>query len=182
MPTYIAMLRGINVGAHNRVKMNALRGSFESLGFKKVQTYIQSGNVVFQAAKTSPPVLRKKIEEKLTADCGFSALVILRSQEDFEKAIATNPFVKKTNIDPEKLHVIFLAEAPAPNVLKELENLAKAPDQSCCLGQEIYLHLPNDFAHSSLASNPLERKFLKQATTRNWRTVNQIHQLCLGGE
>src|ERR1700727_2889961 len=103
MPTYIAMLRGINVGAHNRVKMNALRGSFESLGFKKVQTYIQSGNVVFQATKTSPSVLRKKIEEKLTADCGFSALGILRSQEDFEKAIAANPFVKKPNIDPEKL-------------------------------------------------------------------------------
>ncbi|MFZ0957209.1 MAG: hypothetical protein WAN60_12755, partial [Candidatus Sulfotelmatobacter sp.] len=71
---------------------------------------------------------------------------------------------------------------PETDVLKQLQSLTKAPDESCCLGQEIYLHLPNGFSRSSMMNNPIERKFLVQATTRNWRTVNNIYQMCLGCE
>src|SRR5580704_7494693 len=95
MPTYVAMLRGINLGPHKRVKMEALRKSFESIGLKNVQTYIQSGNVVFQAGKTSIAALRKKIEEQITSDFGFSSLTILRSQDEFGKVIKMNPFLKQ---------------------------------------------------------------------------------------
>jgi uncharacterized protein (DUF1697 family) len=182
MPTYVAMLRGINLGPHKRVKMEALRKSFESIGLKNVQTYIQSGNVVFKAGKTSVAALRKKIEEQITSDFGFSSLTILRSQDEFGKVIKMNPFLKQPGISPEKLHVIFLSASPENDVLKQLEGLAKAPDESWCLGREIYLHLPNGFAQSSLMNNPIERKFLGQATTRNWRTVNKIYQLCLDCE
>src|ERR1700674_4550492 len=73
MPIYISMLRGINVGGHKPVKMDQLRKSFEALGFEQVQTYIQSGNVVFKTGKASPAVLSKKIEEKILKDFGFSA-------------------------------------------------------------------------------------------------------------
>ncbi len=179
MPTYVAMLRGINLGPHKRGKMDALRKSLESLGLKSVQTYIQSGNVIFKAGKTSSAALRRKIEKRFTGDFGFSCLTILRSQEELGKAIQANPFVKRPGASPEHLHVIFLSETPEAGVLKQLEGLTKAPDESCCLGQEIYLHLPNGFAQSSLIHNPLERKLLTRATTRNWRTVNNVYQMCL---
>ena len=179
MPTYIAMLRGINVGGNNRIKMEALRACFASLGFKNVQTYIQSGNVIFQAPKISAAQLEKKITEKFTADFGFSSVVILRSSEELTAAIAANPFLKKKSVDLEKLHVVFLSATPTEDALKQLENLTRLPDESHCLGQEIYLLLPNGMGRCSLTNNPIERKFLRAATTRNWRTVNQLNQMCL---
>lgn len=182
MPTYVAMLRGINLGLHKRVKMEALRKSFESLGLKNVQTYIQSGNVIFKAGKISTAALSKKIERQIERSFGFSALTILRTREELEKTIKSNPFLKQPGAIPEKLHVVFLSEAPEAEVLKQLEGLTKAPDESCCVGQEIYLHLPNGFAQSSLIHNPLERKLLTRATTRNWRSVNNIYQMCLDCE
>jgi len=182
MPTYVAMLRGINLGPHKRVKMEALRKSFESIGLKNVQTYIQSGNVIFKAGKTSDATLRKKIEKQIISDFGFSSLTILRSREELGKVIKANPFLKQPGASLEGLHVIFLSEAPEAGVLKQLECLTKAPDGSCCRGQEIYLHLPNGFSRSSMMNNPIERKFLVQATTRNWRTVNNLYQMCLDCE
>jgi uncharacterized protein (DUF1697 family) len=182
MPTYVAMLRGINLGPHKRVKMEALRKSFESLGLKNVQTYIQSGNVIFKAGKTSPTALHSKIEARIASDFGFSSLTILRSQEELGKVVKANPFLKQAGTRHEKLHVIFLSETPERDVLKQLEGLTKSPDASCCLGQEIYLHLPNGFSQSSMIHNPLERKLLTRATTRNWRSVNNIYQMCLDCE
>jgi uncharacterized protein (DUF1697 family) len=182
MPTYVAMLRGINLGPHKRVKMEALRKSFESIGLKNVRTYIQSGNVIFQAGKTSTTALRKKIEARIIRDFGFSSLTILRSREELGKVIQGNPFLKRDDPDGGKAHVIFLSETPDAELLKQLENLTRAPDKSCCLGREIYLHLPNGFAKSSILHNPIERKFLTHATTRNWRSVNNIYQMCLDCE
>jgi uncharacterized protein (DUF1697 family) len=179
MPIYIAMLRGINVGAHHRVKMDRLRASFEALGFEKAQTYIQSGNVVFKAAKASTPMLSKKIEDRFLKDFGFSVAVITRTHKELADVIKNNPFLKEQDIDTKTLHVCFLAENPAPPELKELAGLTKAPDRSHCAGAEIYLHLPNGMAKSSLANNPIERRLLKRATIRNWRTVTNLMQMCV---
>lgn len=176
------MMRGINLGPHKRVKMEALRKSFEAIGLKHVQTYIQSGNVIFKAGKISNAALRKKIEKQITSDFGFTSLTILRSQDELGKVIGANPFLKQAGTNHEGLHVIFLSEPPETDVLKQLQGLTKTPDESCCLGQEIYLHLPNGFSRSSMMNNPIERKFLGQATTRNWRTVNNIYQMCLDCE
>jgi uncharacterized protein (DUF1697 family) len=179
MPIYVAMLRGINVGGHHKIKMDRLRTSFEGLGFAQVRTYIQSGNVVFQAGKFSPAGLANKIGERILKDFGFSVHVILRTFDEIGLAVKNNPFLKQRNIDLETLHVTFLPEPPDPSVLKELEGLTMGPDQSCCVGKEIYLYLPNGMGRSSLANNPLERRLLNRATTRNWRTVNAIHQMCV---
>src|SRR5260370_38031029 len=132
MPIYISMLRGIIVGGHKRIKMDQLRRSFEALGFERVKTYIQSGNVVFKTGKTSPAALSKKIEERIVKDFGFSASVISRTAEEMRKMIAENPFLKQRGIDPAKLHVMFLSEPPAPAALKELVKVTVAPDQCHC--------------------------------------------------
>ena len=99
MPVYIALLRGINIGPNKRIKMEALRKSFETLGFQQVKTYIQSGNVVFKSQKSTPPLLGKKIESRIVTDFGFSASVLVRAGDELAHTIAANPFLKRPGID-----------------------------------------------------------------------------------
>jgi len=178
MPIYVSMLRGINVGGHKRIKMDLLRKALEALGFQRVQTYIQSGNVVFKAGKNSPTALSKKIEERILRDFGFSVSVITRTADEMRKLVANNPFLKQRGIDPEKLHVMFLSEAPAPAAVKELISVTVAPDQCHCSGSEIYFYLPNGVAKSVLWNSPVDRILAVVTTTRNWKTVNSLHQMC----
>jgi uncharacterized protein (DUF1697 family) len=178
MPVYVSMLRGINVGGHKRIKMEQLRASFETLGFEQVKTYIQSGNAVFKAGKASTSKLSKIIEEKILSEFGFPVSVILRGSDEIVKAIEGNPFLKERGIDPGKLHVTFLSAAPAPAALKKLADLVAVPDKFCCLDREIYFYLPNGVSQSVLMKSPVDRVLAVVTTTRNWKTVNSLHQMC----
>lgn len=179
MPIYVSMLRGINVGGHKQVKMDKLRSSLEALGLEQVRTYIQSGNVVFKTLKTSPLALSRKLEARILEDFGFSVSVISRTVDEVGNTIANNPFLNQPGIDPEKLHVAFLSESPAPAALKKLAELTLAPDQSRCRGKEVYLYFPNGVSGSSLWKHPLHRVLSVEATMRNWKTVNTLHQMCV---
>jgi uncharacterized protein (DUF1697 family) len=178
MPIYISMLRGINVGGHKRIKMDDLRKSFEALGFERVQTYIQSGNVVFKTAKLSTSALSKRIEKQILGDFGFSASVISRTADEMDKTISNNPFLKLPNIDTKTLHITFLSDAPAPAALKKLADLTVAPDQCQSLHKEIYFYLPNGVSQSVLMKAPVDRILSVVTTTRNWNTVNQLARMC----
>jgi uncharacterized protein (DUF1697 family) len=179
MPVYIAMLRGINVGGNKRVTMDLLRSSFEGLGLQQVKTYIQSGNVVFSGAKSSPAALSKKIEKKIISEFGFSVAVICRTAEEILGTIEGNPFLNDPEVDPEKLHVAFLAEPAEPAALKKLADLTIAPDRSRGAGREVYFYFPNGVSQSSLWKHPLDRVLGVVTTMRNWRTVNTLHQMCM---
>ncbi len=178
MPIYISLLRGINVGGHKLIKMDQLRKSFEALGFDQVKTYIQSGNVVFKAGKSSTSKLSKRIEERILSDFGFAVSVVSRTAEEVHQAIADNPLLQRPGIDPEKLHVMFLSEAPQPAALKMLTGLTASPDLCHWLDREIYFYLPNGVSQSVLMKSPVDRILAVVTTTRNWRTVNQLHQMC----
>jgi len=178
MPIYISMLRGINVGGHKRIKMDQLRASFEALGFDQVKTYIQSGNVVFKTTKLSPAALSKRIEERILCDFGFPVSVISRSNDEMARTIERNPFLSERGIDQEKLHVMFLSETPAPAALKKLADLTAAPDECRSSDREIYFYLPNGVSQSVLMKSPVDRILAIVTTTRNWRTVNSLHQMC----
>src|SRR3954466_6623974 len=130
MPVYIALLRGINIGPHKRMKMEKLRASCEALGFAGVKTYIQSGNVIFKAAKLSAAALSKKLGECIVKDFGFSCEVILRSREEMKAIVNRNAFMKEPGIDPSKLHVVFLSEQASIAALKKLQDLTLAPDRT----------------------------------------------------
>jgi uncharacterized protein (DUF1697 family) len=178
MPIYISMLRGINVGGHKRIKMDDLRKSFEALGLEQVQTYIQSGNVVFETGKLSTSALSQRIEKQILRDFRFSASVISRTAYEMNNAISNNPFLKAREIDPQKLHVTFLSDVPASAALKKLTDLTAAPDQCRSLDREIYFYLPNGVSQSVLMKSPVDRILSVVTTTRNWRTVNQLLQMC----
>jgi uncharacterized protein (DUF1697 family) len=179
MPVYIAMLRGINIGPHKRMKMEKLRASCEAIGFDGVKTYIQSGNVVFKAPKLLPAALSKKLGQCIVKDFGFSCEVISRSREEMKSIIDNNPFMKERGVDPSKLHVVFLSEAPLAAALNKLRDLTLAPDRTHSSGKEIYFYFPNGVSGSSLWKHPLDRVTGVAGTMRNWKTVTTLYQMAM---
>ena len=180
--TYVALLRGINVGGHKAVKMDRLRKAFEALGFEHVTTYVQSGNVVFNASTQASGNLSKKIEEKVLREFAISVSVIVKTSEEVSEVVRNNPFLRERGIDPSKLHVTFLSHAPEKNALKMLDAIAANPDQFRSSGKEIYLYCPNGYGKTKLSNNALEKVLSVRATTRNWKTLNQLHEMTLGNQ
>jgi len=177
--TCIALLRGINVGGHKIIRMDALRKSCEALGLESVQTYLQSGNVIFKAPQQSPEVLARTLERKILRSFGFPVVVILRSPEEMNRVINHNPFLKAKGTDASRLHVAFLSRAPEKAALNALEAFPAAPEQFQASGKEIYLHYPNGAGKAKLSNNALERVLSVSATTRNWNTVNKLCEMSL---
>jgi len=174
MPAYAALLRGINVSGHNTIKMEQLRGLCSQLGFERVETYLQSGNIVFQAVAKNPADLSKRICETILNSFGFDAHVIVRTSKEMEKVVANNPFLKEKNVDSSKLHVTFLSEGPQNSSLKRLEGLATSQDRFYPASREIYLYCPGGYGRTKLSNNAIEKVLSVTATTRNWRTTNML--------
>ncbi|HVV49959.1 MAG TPA: DUF1697 domain-containing protein [Polyangia bacterium] len=174
MPSYVAMLRGINVSGAKPVKMEALRASFEALGFSKVRTYVQSGNVVFVAKERAAAPLAPKIAARIARDFGYDVPVLVLGAAELARVVAENPFAGQKGVDPAKLHVTFLAGAPAAAGLKKMEAVASGRDQLRCRGTSVYLHCPDGYGNTKLNNNAFERALAVGATTRNWKTVTTL--------
>jgi len=174
MSIYVAMLRGINVGGQKIVKMESLRKSFESLGFNRVRTYVQSGNVVFEASKGSSDNLSRKIREKILSDYTLSVPLIVRTSGEMRKVVSDNPFLKDGGTDHSKLHVTFLSELPAEATLRKLDALNSPPDRFHIRSREIYLYCPDGYGRTKLSNSAFEKLLSVEATTRNWKTVNAL--------
>jgi uncharacterized protein (DUF1697 family) len=171
---YIALLRGINIGNKNRIKMVDLRNIFESMGFKDVKTYLQSGNVIFSHDSVEMAEIERYIERKVNQTFEFTVNVIIRTDNEFENIINKNPFIKDPDIEFDKLHVTFLKEAFNKEAILDL-NLNKEENEKFEIdGSEIYLYLPNGYARTKLTNNTFEKKLKTIATTRNWKTVNKL--------
>ena len=174
MLTYISMLRGINVSGHKMIKMEALRNLYTQLNFKNVQTYIQSGNVIFQSQETKPTDLQQKIAHKILEEFGFEVPVMVKQKADFENVIHHNPF---PNEDLSKVHVTFLSENPQPENCLKISHTAFLPDQFVIIENSIYLFCPNDYGKTKLNNTFLENKLKVIATTRNWKTINELFNI-----
>jgi len=181
MPTFISMLRGINVGGHKRVKMDRLKALYEGLGFREVRTYIQSGNVVFRSATRSAARLAERIQESIAAEFGFEVTVILRTPGELEKVLRENPFRTAAEAKGSRVHVVFLSETPARRAVRELEEEETGRQELRVAGREIYLHTPDGYVPTKLDTNFLERALSVQATARNWNSVKKLHEMARGG-
>lgn len=177
MHAYIAMLRGIKVTGHKTIKMEDLRALCSSLGFQKVETYIQSGNILFQTPTENPAAVSKRISEKILQTFGFDVPVTVRTSEEMLDVIANNPFLKEKNIDSSKLHVTFLSENAKKDSLKRLEALSTSPDRFYPASQEIYLYCPSGYGRTKLSNIAIEKALSVTATTRNWRTTNTLSEM-----
>jgi uncharacterized protein (DUF1697 family) len=172
MSRYIALLRGINVGGHNKVPMAALRDICESVGCTEVATYIQSGNVVLTSSLDARK-LRHALEAAITERLGVSPVVVVRTRQQLADVIAGNPFDKA---DPDHLHVAFLSEQPDASQVAGLAELDHPPEDIAVLGTEAYFHLPNGLGRAKIPEL-FGRRVKTPATVRNWRTVNKLLQM-----
>jgi len=177
MPAYIAMLRGINVSGQKSIRMENLRQSCAALGFHNIQTYVQSGNIVFLATEKSPAALSKRIINAILHDFRFSVPVLVKTSKEMGDVIKSNPFLKEEGIDLSKLHVTFLSETASKEALKNLEALSSKPDRFSIGRQEIYLHCPNGYGKTKLSNTAIEKALAVRATTRNWKTVNTLFEM-----
>jgi uncharacterized protein (DUF1697 family) len=159
------------------MKMEQLRGLCNGLGFQNVETYVQSGNVVFQTIAENPVALSRSISEVILESFGFDLSVIVRTSKEIRSVLANNPFLKEKKIDSSKLHVTFLSETPQKGSLEKLEALAMSPDQFHSAPNEIYLYCPAGYGRTKLSNNSIEKALSVNATTRNWKTTNTLFKM-----
>ncbi len=174
MQTYIAILRGINVSGSKPIKMDALRAMCETLKFKNPQTYIQSGNIVFQFKETKPEVLEQLITKKIKEVFTFDVPVIVKEANELKTVAKNNPFVNKRKEDITKLHVTFLSHAPEQANTDKIMEQNYGEDEFILSGKNIYLFCPVSYGNSKLSNNFFENKLKVRATTRNWKTINEL--------
>lgn len=154
--------------------MERLREVWSEFGFENVRTYVQSGNVVFEA-KEFPPKWSATVERRLAGETRLPVSLILRTPAQFGAIIAANPFLKERGIDNSKLHVTFLAEPAAKEALGRLGALRAGTDRLYVSKAEVYLRCPNGYGGTKLSNNALEKVLAVRATTRNWNTVNRLY-------
>jgi uncharacterized protein (DUF1697 family) len=177
--THVALLRGINVGGNNALPMKDLAQMFSDAGCKAVRTFIQSGNVIFDAPAGAPGIgdaVKAKIEKRY----GYRIPVVIRTSEQLLKTIRGNPFLK-AGADEKTLHVYFLADSPKANAVAGLDPGRSAPDAFHVRGQEIYLHLPNGMARTKLTNAYFDSKLSTICTARNWATVLKLAAMMAEG-
>jgi uncharacterized protein (DUF1697 family) len=180
MTLYIALLRGINVGGKNIIKMAELKRTFESLGLSRVQTYIQSGNVLFECAEEEEGLLAR-IERAIQKDYGFAVSVVLRTAAQWNQIAANCPFSEEEVAEAEKtsvgesLYVCLLRAAPSAEGTARLGATSSESDEYRIAGRDIYLLFRSSIRNSKLANNL--QKLGVPATVRNWKTINKLHAL-----
>lgn len=173
MAVVIAMLRGINLGGHHKLSMEALRKHCTGLGLEDVQTYIQSGNLVFRDSG-DPATLTQRLEDGIEARFGFRPPVVLRTAPELRKAIAKNPFAGRSGIEPSKLLVVFMAASPARAALNQVLALPCEPEELRASGRELYIYYPEGMARPKIPLVRLEKALQCSSTGRNWNTVLKL--------
>jgi uncharacterized protein (DUF1697 family) len=175
--TYISMLRGINVGGSNQIRMADLKKLYEELGFQEVVTYVNSGNVVFRTPETDANAIARRIQAQIKETLGGDVPVLIREPHDLERILAHNPFLTGRKEDTSKLHVMFLSAPPVPTNLAKLVKPANCEDEFIFGEQEIFLFCPGGLGRTKLTTALFERSLKVTTTTRNWNTVNALFKL-----
>ncbi len=174
METYIAILRGINVSGHNKIPMAELRELLTVRGLRDVQTYIQSGNIVFKAAEEDFGALNGKIGDAIQEHFGYQVPVIVLKTNELQQAIAGNPFVRE---DTKYLHITFLADQPSKELADSLPSSPNPLETYTIDGKVIYVYCPDGYGRTKLNNMFFEKKLKVSATTRNWNTCMKLLEL-----
>ncbi|MBI5548560.1 MAG: DUF1697 domain-containing protein [Deltaproteobacteria bacterium] len=180
MPTYIALLRGINVSGHKQIRMAELKKSAEALGFGEVRTYLQSGNLLFSALRGDPLRHAKALSARIASDFEHEVAVLVLSAAKLDQIAGAHPLWPEQGGDAKLFHATFLFEPVSESVFKAL-SLPAGPGEAAVLSdQTIFLHCPHGYGRTKLNNSYFERALKVPATTRNWRTVLALNELAGG--
>ena len=174
MKTYIAFLRGINVSGQKKIKMAELREHLEALPLNEVQTYIQSGNIVFKAKEQGHTELEQQISGKIQEQYGFEVPVRVRTFTELKQIHANNAFPEVASAEFNKLFVAFLDRVPTAENTAKLNELEFPNEAYSLVGKELYFYCRNGAGKAKLSNTLIERKLQVSATSRNWKTIEKL--------
>jgi uncharacterized protein (DUF1697 family) len=174
MGVFIAMLRGVNVGGNNMIKMEVLREICTALKFRGAQTYVQSGNVVFACDERDAAVVEKKLAAAIEKKMKFRPGVMVRTAEEVRAAVARSPFAKRRGINPKALLVTFLTGEPDAEGLKAARAMKTEPEELHIFEREAYSYFPNGMARPKIVWTKVEKMLKVSGTGRNWNSVNAL--------
>ena len=177
MPVLISLLRGVNLGPHNRIKMDALRALYESLSLQDARTYVQSGNVIFRTKEKNTKKLAVKIQDAIEKTFKFRPVVVLRTTQEVRQAFDATPFENRRNLNPGKILVTFLADEPFRDAPAALASLKGYPEEIHLKGRELYIYFPDGAGRSKLPWSKVEKLFKVTGTARNWNSVKAMYQI-----
>jgi uncharacterized protein (DUF1697 family) len=176
MPAYVALLRAVNVSGNNKLSMAEFRGMLEELGYKRVETYIQSGNAVFDAPGPAAKVA-KAVSAGLEKLMGGPVGVMLRTHEELGRVIAGNPYAAEAAASGARVHAIFLSGIPAAEAIPGLARIPVRSERYHHCEDTLYLHLPDGAAETKFQAKTLDRILGVSVTARNWNTVLKLHAM-----
>jgi uncharacterized protein (DUF1697 family) len=175
MKTYISFLRGINMTGHNIIQMADLKVLYQMLGFEDVETYIQSGNVIFRSSKNiEKSDISLMIEEAITLKYNYRVPVMIKTVAELHSLLSVNPFLNEESFDPAKMAVIFVREELSRQRIEKVSNLDYPPDKFRIVGNEIFIWCPNGFGRSKIYTGFFEKKMGINGTGRNWKTITTL--------
>ncbi|HLY42305.1 MAG TPA: DUF1697 domain-containing protein [Terracidiphilus sp.] len=180
MPKYVVLLRAVNVGGYGKLAMADFRRILADLGYRNVQTYIQSGNAVFDAPD-QPPKVTKAVASALEKFTRAPASVLIRTHEELTRVINANPFAAEAAADGARVHVAFLSGSPPASAAAGLERIVtqypERRDRYHLSGDTLYLHLPDGAAETRFTPDRVHRALGFNGTARNWNTVLKLHAM-----
>ncbi len=175
---YISLLRGINVGGHNKILMAQLKALYENNGFKNVVSYIQSGNVLFDSSERNIDNLCKKIEDAIELKYAFHVPVDIRTHQEMKNILDNSPYKKILSEEHgSKILVVFLKSEPSRENREELLKYVGDSEQLSVHKKEIYLYCSEGYGKSKLTNTLIEKKLRISATARNWKSVKKLYEL-----
>ena len=178
METYIALLRGINVGGHNKMKMLELKQLFVDLGYLDVVSYIQSGNVIFNSKKLHTVEIEKSIIDAIEKQFAYSIKVLVLTKTELNTIFNSNPFILKHNLDVSKLSITLLNNKPELGEVVQIQDLVNSSDDTFeIINKSVYLYLSDGSRNTKLTNNLFEKKLKSSATSRNWRTITKLVEI-----
>lgn len=174
MPTFVSVLRAINLGAHNRIAMADLRAMCDKIGLVNAKTLLVSGNLVFESAVTSSETLERQLEAASTKYLGVTTDYFVRSAKEWQAIIDANPFPAEANSDPARLVMMCLREAPGAAAVKALQSAIKGRETVRASGKQAYFVYPDGMGRSKLSITMIEKALGTRGTARNWNTVLKL--------
>lgn len=175
MNKYIVLLRGINVGGHNKLPMAELRSLLSANGYKNVATYIQSGNILLDSTDSLEKT-NEHIKLLVNKQFDYNIPVVSLTVAEFKDCFTKNPYLKIEN-NIKNLHVTFLKDIPENDLITNLEINSTNNDSYTVVGKTIYLHTPDGYQKTKFSNTQFEKKLNTQATTRNWRTTTKLYEM-----
>lgn len=177
MQKYVSLLRGINVSGQKKITMAALCDVYRQIDLGQVQSYIQSGNVLFTSGISDVENLRRRIESAIKDRFGFTVDVLLRTSDDIRALSLENPFLVQDGIDLKKLHVTFFKQRVRKDVSALLDAQNFAPDEFSITSTHAFVSCPDGYGRTKINNHYFEKYLKVKCTTRNWNTITKLVSL-----